>query len=240
MNAETPVWAVIPAAGRGSRMQAAKPKQYLEFHGKTVIEHCLDRLLAHPLIEGAIVVVDAHDEFWPALGYSADKPLIAVSGGDERHRSVYQGLLALRDSAGDDALALVHDAARPLVSADELSRVIAAARRNEAGAVLACPLADTLKRQADDAQTIDSTVPRERLWRAQTPQVFALPLLLTALRRVIDEELVVTDDAAAIELLGYRPALVEGRPENIKITQPADLRLAELIWSDQRDQQHDE
>ena len=240
MNAETPVWAVVPAAGQGSRMQAAKPKQYLEFHGRTVIEHCLDRLLAHSQIVGAVVVLDADDEYWPALDYAAARPLIVTGGGAERQHSVYQGLLALRDAAGDDVLALVHDAVRPLISADELSRVVAAARLSEAGAVLACPLADTLKRQADDGQVIDSTLPRERLWRAQTPQVFALPPLLAALRRVIDEGLIVTDDAAAMELLGYRPALVDGRPENIKITRPADLRLAELIWSDQRDQQHDE
>ena len=220
-------------------MNAARPKQYLEFHGKSVIEHCLDRLLSHPLISGAIVVVDAGDEYWPALGYAADKPLTAVAGGDERHRSVYNGLRALRDAAGEEVLALVHDAVRPLVSVDEVSRVVAAARRHEGGAILACPLADTLKRQADD-ETIDSTLPRERLWRAQTPQVFDSKLLLAALRRTIDEGLIVTDDAAAMELLGYRPALVEGRPENIKITQPGDLRLAELIWSDQRDQQHDE
>ncbi len=220
-------------------MNAPRPKQYLQFHGKSVIEHCLDRLLAHPLISGAIVVIDAGDEYWRALGYTGG-PVTTVTGGNERHQSVYNGLCALRDAAGDEVLALVHDAVRPLVSADELSRVVAAARRNEGGAVLACPLADTLKRQADDDQSIQSTVPRERLWRAQTPQVFELKILLTALRRVIDEGLVVTDDAAAVELLGYRPALVEGRPENIKITQPGDLRLAELIWSDQRDQQHDE
>ncbi len=221
-------------------MNAARPKQYLEFLGKCVIEHTLDRLLAHPLVSGAIVVIDAGDEHWSALGYVADKPVTAVPGGAERHHSVYNGLCALRDAAGDEVLALVHDAVRPLVSADELTRVVAAARRHEGGAVLACPLADTLKRQADDGQAILSTVPRERLWRAQTPQVFELKLLLAALRRVIDEGLAVTDDAAAMELQGYRPALVEGRPDNIKITQPGDLRLAELIWSDQRDQQHDE
>lgn len=221
-------------------MNAARPKQYLEFHGKSVIEHCLDRLLAHPQISGAIVVIDAGDEYWPALGYTADMPVTAVPGGDERHHSVYNGLRALHDAAGEEVLALVHDAVRPLVSADEVTRVVAAARRHAGGAILACPLADTLKRQSDDGQSILSTVPRERLWRAQTPQVFESRLLLAALERVIGEGLAVTDDAAAMELLGYRPAIVEGRPENIKITQPGDLRLAELIWSDQRDQQHDE
>ena len=240
MNADTPVWAVIPAAGSGSRMGADRPKQYLEFCGKTVIEHTLDRLLKHPQVAGAVVVVGARDACWAALGYTADKPVVAAGGGAERQHSVYNGLLALRETAGEAVLVLVHDAVRPLVSTDELTRVIAAARLGDGGAVLACPLADTLKRQADDDLAIASTVPRERLWRAQTPQVFALPLLLAALRRAIDEDLIVTDDASAMELSGYRPALVEGGPENIKITRPADLRLAELIWSDQRDQQHDE
>jgi 2-C-methyl-D-erythritol 4-phosphate cytidylyltransferase len=239
MGSDIPVWAVIPAAGSGSRMHSSTPKQYLSFQGKTVLEHCLDRLLAHPAIDGAVLVLREDDATWERLGYLPAKPLFTTSGGVERHDSVYSGLTTLQYRCGNGALALVHDAARPLVSHRDLGAVIAAARRHEAGAILASPVRDTLKRQ-NERMEIDSTLPRQGLWRALTPQVFHLAPLLNALKRVIDEGLVVTDDAQAIEMIGYSPALVEGSAENFKITAPGDLQLAEQIWLHQRDQHDDE
>ncbi len=235
MGSELPVWAIIPAAGIGNRMQADTAKQYLEFHGKTLIEHCLDRLLSHTDIAGAVVVLRDDDSHWEKLDYQANKPLFTTSGGKERHHSVYNGLSTLQHRFGNDAIALVHDAVRPLVTHGDLSAVIDAARVHEAGAILATPVADTLKLQ-NDAMEIASTVSRERLWRAYTPQVFHLQPLLKALKRVIDEGLEITDDASAIEQMGYAPGLVVGSSDNIKITSPADLALAELIWSNQCDQ----
>jgi len=237
MNSETPVWAVIPAAGSGRRMRSALPKQYLSFHGKTLLEHCLDRLLSHPAVDGAVLVLGADDQRWQQLGYRPGKPLLTATGGAERQDSVYAGLLELQLHCRD-AVALVHDAARPLVSHRDLDSLIAAALANEAGAILACPVSDTLKRQGRHMQ-IEATVPREGLWRALTPQAFQLEILTAALRRVIDEGIAVTDDAQALEMAGYSPLLVEGSPDNIKITAPGDLQLAERIWLDQRDQQHD-
>jgi 2-C-methyl-D-erythritol 4-phosphate cytidylyltransferase len=125
------------------------------------------------------------------------------------------------------------------VSHDELDRVIEAARLSTAGAILATPVTDTLKKQ-NERMGIDSTLPREGLWRALTPQVFYLAPLLNALKRVIDEGLVVTDDAQALEMNGYTPALVEGSTDNFKITAPGDLQLAEQIWLNQGNQQDDE
>ncbi|HUV21626.1 MAG TPA: 2-C-methyl-D-erythritol 4-phosphate cytidylyltransferase, partial [Gammaproteobacteria bacterium] len=127
MRSEIPVWAVIPAAGSGSRMHSSTPKQYLSFQGKTVLEHCLDRLLAHPAIDGAVLVLREDDATWERLGYLPAKPLFTTSGGVERHDSVYSGLTTLQYRCGNEALALVHDAARPLVSHRDLGAVIAAA-----------------------------------------------------------------------------------------------------------------
>ena len=233
-NKTVPVWAVIPAAGGGSRMQAETPKQYLQFQGKSVLEHCLDRLLAHPQIEGAVLVLADDDERWQRLGYDADKPLFIAAGGGERQNSVYNGLGMLQYRCGNDTIALVHDAARPLVRHQDLTRVIDAARVHAAGAVLAAQVADTLKLANDDGEIV-ATQAREHLWRALTPQVFHLQPLLNALERVIREGLEVTDEAQALEIQGLRPQLVAGSADNMKITLPGDLELAEMLWLHQRD-----
>ena len=236
---KAPVWAIVPASGTGQRMQCDLPKQYLSFQGKTIIEHCLDRLLSHPGIEGVVVVLQDDDSNWRELAYSSTKPVFTATGGAERHHSVYNGLLSLQEQCGSDILALVHDAVRPLVTPIDLDHIIEAARQHEAGAILAAPVSDTLKLQGDKME-ISSTVSRDGLWRAFTPQIFKLPMLLQALKAVIDECLEITDDASAIEKQGYSPVLVLGDHANIKITRPDDLNLAEQIWLNQRDQQYDE
>jgi 2-C-methyl-D-erythritol 4-phosphate cytidylyltransferase len=239
MSSNSTVWAVIPAAGIGSRMQSDTAKQYLRFQGKTIIEHCLDRLLSHPQVDGAIVVLREDDRLWDELGYNSGKPVFTANGGLERHHSVYSGLTTLQYRLGNDAIVLVHDAVRPLVSHLDLSAVIDAARQHAAGAILASRVTDTLKRQTDNME-IASTLPRDLLWRALTPQVFHLQALLNALKQVIDQNLVITDDAQAIELMGHAPALVAGSADNFKITTREDLALAEMVWLKQRDQQDNE
>ena len=239
MGSSTPVWAIIPAAGTGQRMQNEIPKQYLSFQDKTVIEHCLDRLLAHPEIDGVVVVLRDDDQHWDAIAYAAEKPLFTTTGGRHRHDSVYSGLTTLQYRFGNDAIALVHDAVRPLVSHRDLSNVIEAARQHTAGAILATPVTDTLKRQGNDME-ISATLSRDGLWRALTPQVFHLQPLLNALKQVIDKNLPITDEAEAVELMGHAPRLVAGEADNFKITSPGDLSLAEKIWLNQRDQQNDE
>ena len=239
MGNKVPVWAVVPAAGTGTRMQSDIPKQYLSFQGKTLIEHSLDRLLSHPEIDGAVVVLRDDDTTWEALDYLAEKPVFTTAGGKERYDSVYSGLTTLQYRFGNDAIALVHDAVRPLVSHRDLSNVIDAARGHSAGAILAAPVTDTLKQQGGSMEIIN-TLSREGLWCALTPQVFHLQTLLNALKQVIDSNLAITDDAQAVELSGHTPLLVAGDVSNLKITSPADLALAEGIWLDQRDQQDDE
>jgi 2-C-methyl-D-erythritol 4-phosphate cytidylyltransferase len=234
---EVSAWAVIPAAGSGSRMQSEMPKQYLRFQGKTIIEHCLDRLLSHPAIDGAVLVLSENDRYWETLDYQAEKPLFIATGGAERQHSVYNGLALLQYRQGNEAIVLVHDAVRPLVRHADLDRLIDAARAHEAGAILAVPVADTLKIEGEH-HVVSGTLPRDRLWRAQTPQAFHLQPLLNALKKLIDENRMVTDEAAAIEEAGFAPLLVEGSADNLKITVPADLALAEQVWLHQRDQ-HD-
>jgi len=239
MDNKVAVWAVVPAAGTGTRMQSDIPKQYLSFQGKTLIEHSLDRLLSHPEIDGAVVVLRDDDTTWETLAYHADKPVFIATGGEHRYDSVYSGLTTLQYRFGNDAIALVHDAVRPLVSHRDLSNVIDAARGHSAGAILAAPVTDTLKQQGGSMEIIN-TLSREGLWCALTPQVFHLQTLLNALKQVIDSNLAITDDAQAVELSGHTPLLVAGDVSNLKITSPADLALAEGIWLDQRDQQDDE
>ena len=145
-------------------------------------------------------------------------------------------MIELQGRVGRDVIALVHDAVRPLVNHLDLSTVIDATRQHKAGAILASRVTDTLKLQADGME-VESTLPRKRLWRALTPQVFHFQVLLDALKDVIDGQLTITDDAQAIEMAGYTPALVAGRADNFKITTPGDLALAEMVWLNQRDQQ---
>jgi 2-C-methyl-D-erythritol 4-phosphate cytidylyltransferase len=234
MNNTLPVWAIIPASGTGQRMQSALPKQYLPLVDKTIIEHTLDRLLSHPQIAGAVVVLSTTDKYWTNLNYQthSTKPLIIAQGGAFRHQSVFNGLEKLCADINQNCYALVHDAVRPLVTINDLNRLIEVARQHSAGALLGAPIFDTIKRLNVDGN-INQTMSRTGLWRAFTPQVFKADLLMDALKFVIENKLEITDDASAIEAIGQSPKLVLGSAENIKITLPEDLMLARLIWARQ-------
>ena len=221
-------WALVPAAGQGRRFGGEVPKQYLEVAGKPLIVHALDALLAHPGIEGAVVALAADDPWWPGWTSLHGKPVRACTGGAERADSVLAALHALPDSVSGETFVLVHDAARPNLRAGDIDRLLAAATRHADGAILAAPVRDTLKR-ADGDDRIEGTAPRERLWRALTPQAFTRDLLQQALEAAQADGASVTDEAMAVERLGRRPLLVEGREDNLKVTTPADLALAEFL-----------
>jgi len=221
-------WALIPAAGSGRRFGADIPKQYLHAAGKPLIEHALDALLMHPSIDGAVVALAADDPHWRGWTTLHGKPVLACVGGSERADSVLAALHALPGDVAADVLVLVHDAARPNLHADDISRLIEAALAHADGAILAAPVRDTLKRM-DAAGRIKNTESRDRLWRALTPQAFRRDLLLRALEAARADGVGVTDDAQAVERLGLHPRLVEGREDNLKITTPADLALAEFL-----------
>lgn len=229
-----PIWAIIPASGIGQRMQSELPKQYMRLVSKTIIEHTLDRLLSHPEIAGAVVVLNPNDKHWEGLNYQSqsEKPLIFAEGGVTRHQSVFNGLEKLCSFVMQDCYAMVHDAVRPLVTIKDLNRLIDAARHHSAGALLGAPIADTIKRLNVD-RTINQTINRSGLWRAFTPQLFNASLLMDALKFVAENKLEVTDDASAIEAIGQTPKIVLGSTENIKITLPEDLILARQIWQNQ-------
>jgi 2-C-methyl-D-erythritol 4-phosphate cytidylyltransferase len=222
------IWAVIPAAGRGTRFGGDIPKQYLEAAGKPLIAHALDALLSHGRIEGAVVALAADDARWPGWTSLHGKPVLRCNGGGERADSVLAALHALPAELAGDALVLVHDAARPNLHATDIDRLADAASHCEDGAILAAPVRDTLKGAGADSR-IASTEPRERLWRALTPQAFRRAPLTIALERARADGVVVTDEAMAMERVGARPMLVEGREDNIKVTTPADLMLVEFL-----------
>ena len=229
-RAATPsIWAVLPAAGKGTRFGGRIPKQYLELAGKPVIRHALEAVLAHPGVTGAVVALAADDAFWPGWQELVGKPVLRCTGGTERADSVLAALRAIPD-ADDDALVLVHDAARPNLDPADLARLVDAAEACADGAILAAPVRDTLKRAAGDGR-IATTEPREQLWRAFTPQAFRRGPMLRALEQARSDGVKVTDEAMAVERTGARPRLVEGREDNLKVTTPADLALAEFLVS---------
>jgi 2-C-methyl-D-erythritol 4-phosphate cytidylyltransferase len=222
------LWAIVPAAGRGARFGGEVPKQYVTVAGQPLIAYSLLALLAHPTVEGAVVVLAPGDTYWPGWTELAGKPVRTCTGGDERARSVHAGLAALPDSVRADDFVLVHDAARPNLRLEDLDRLLERGRADPVGAVLAAPLRDTLKRAGNDGG-IDGTEPRESLWRALTPQLFRRLQLSRALDAADRDGVLVTDESMAMERQGHRPLLVEGAEDNFKITTAADLARFEFL-----------
>lgn len=228
-------WAVIPAAGIGTRMQSEIPKQYLSINDKTILEHTLDRFCSHPKVDGVVVAISANDDFWPTLAISSHPKITLAEGGIERCHSVLNGLRVLSDMANNDDWVLVHDAARPCLRKQDIDHLIETLNGHDVGGILGLPVRDTMKR-ADMSNTVQETVEREGLWHALTPQMFHLGALINALENTFAKECIVTDEAQAIEMNGLQPVLVEGHSDNIKITKHHDLALAELYLSEQERQ----
>jgi 2-C-methyl-D-erythritol 4-phosphate cytidylyltransferase / 2-C-methyl-D-erythritol 2,4-cyclodiphosphate synthase len=231
------LWAIVPAAGRGERFASnaslSIPKQYTPLRGKSVLEWSLRVLLTEPRIQGIVVVLAAGDERWSQVARNLDSPkLLTAIGGAQRHDSVMNGLECLASAQPDDWI-LVHDAARPCLSAADLSALIDALEKNPSsaagdigGVVLAAPIVDTIKRETPNGL---ETVDRSGLWRALTPQVFAYAKLRQALQEAAGAGQAVTDEAQAMQRLGIRAVLVPGSPFNIKVTRAEDLEMAAAI-----------
>ncbi|HWP94319.1 MAG TPA: 2-C-methyl-D-erythritol 4-phosphate cytidylyltransferase [Gammaproteobacteria bacterium] len=228
MKKEERCWALVPAAGRGIRVHAERPKQYLPLAGKTVVEHALAVLLEHPRISGLAVAIAPGDAEWPRHAPRTDKPLLVADGGAERCHSVRNALERLRVLADDGDWVLVHDAARPCLHREDLDRLIAAVEGDAVGGLLAVPLNDTLKQAGEDGR-VAGTVDRRQLWRALTPQMFRAGMLRAALDAAFEKGLWPTDESAAMEAAGHAPRLVAGREDNIKITRREDLAFAEAV-----------
>lgn len=222
-------WPLLPAAGVGSRMQADRPKQYLSLGQRFLIDHTLQRMLSYPRFQQLVLVLSAGDPYWAESPFSHDPRILRADGGAERCYSVLNGLQALQGLAADDDWIVVHDVARPCLRHSDLDRLLASVR--DPGAILASPVRDTMKRgrAGADGCVIDHTVDRTQLWHALTPQVFRYAALREALSRCLQDGVEVTDEASAMEHCGWQPLLVEGRADNIKVTRPEDLALAEFF-----------
>jgi 2-C-methyl-D-erythritol 4-phosphate cytidylyltransferase len=225
-----PTFALIPAAGSGTRAPGDRPKQYVALAGHPMLWHAV-RALCVPPIEKVFVVLAPDDSHFAAQDWTAFgerlEPLWC--GGESRRESVYNGLVASRDGWNADDWMLVHDAARPCLRAQDLQALLAECSADEIGGILALPVAETVKKAARDESgrhRILSTQDREQLWLAQTPQMFRAGLLAQALQRSRGE---VTDEASALEQMGLKPRLVTGSRENIKVTWPEDFAMAESI-----------
>jgi 2-C-methyl-D-erythritol 4-phosphate cytidylyltransferase len=217
---------LVPAAGSGSRFGVAGLKQYSPLAGKPMLYHSIERLLAAPEVEVVFVVLAPADTDFRRYDWSAFGQRLAplYCGGASRRDSVLNGIVAAASAVDPNDWILVHDAARPCLGTAELRRLMDEAGQDEVGGILAIPVADTLKR-ADDEHRIVATEPRDGLWRAQTPQMFRHGMLLRALREAEHG----TDDASAVEALGYKPKLVEGSTKNLKVTFAADLEIAKRL-----------
>jgi 2-C-methyl-D-erythritol 4-phosphate cytidylyltransferase len=222
-------FALVPCAGVGERAGTALPKQYAMACGRPLVAHTLQALRDCPALSATLVVISRHDDHFERLipAFEHNRHWLATTGGATRADTVARGLTELRQrGATDHDWVLVHDAARCLLRPSWVERLITAAAGDEVGALLALPVSDTLKREHDSRVLL--TLSRQGLWAAQTPQMFRLGLLERALARAGGT---VTDEASAVEALGLRPLLVRGEWENLKVTWPADLALAERLLS---------
>ncbi|MCW8109312.1 2-C-methyl-D-erythritol 4-phosphate cytidylyltransferase [Alteromonas ponticola] len=229
MSLNLSVTAVVPAAGIGTRMQADIPKQYLEIAGKTILEHTLDALMAHPLVNHIIIAAHPDDNILPTLPFYKKSWLTVVKGGAERAQSVLNAVSTLPETAW----ALVHDAARPCLSTEDIGKLLTLINdQSVAGGILATPVRDTMKRaHPTKKQIVSHTESRESLWHALTPQLFRAGALTHAIQAGLTSGVLITDEASAMEAVGHQVKLVAGNPANIKITHPEDLPLAAFYLS---------
>lgn len=235
------IWAIVPAAGIGSRMQSEVPKQYLSLRKQTLLEVTLKKILQLNEIQGIILPLHPDDTYWPKTTLYKHPKIHCIEGGEERADSVALGLAYCLEnmavSSTEETLwALVHDAARPCVSVEKIAELISVGIRNKEanisdGAILAVPCADTVKRVNETL--IQHTEDRSQLWLAHTPQFFPLKMLSNAIKEAGKTGCLITDEASAIEAVGGSVSVVQDRRDNIKVTVPEDLLWAETLLHQQ-------
>ena len=224
--------AVVPAAGVGSRMAADRPKQYLELLGRTVLEQTIKRLISHPNINKIVLVISPEDAYLKTLAIAHEPWLQVAWGGEERSDSVLNGLQVCEED-----WVLVHDAARPCVRHEDISKLLAL-KVSAVGGILAKQATDTIKMAKNSnlatENLVENSIPRERIWQALTPQFFPRLVLIDAIKWCVNQGVTITDEASAIEQTGGKVRLIAGAYDNIKITHPGDLALAQLFLEQQQ------
>lgn len=227
------IWVVIPGAGVGKRMKSAVPKQYLTINQQTILKHTVTCFSVRNDITGIMIALSPDDEYFDDALLSSKHRIYRTTGGAERSDSVLNALLALEAlNSSDEDWVLVHDAARPCVPQSDIDGLIQKCLQSNQGGILAMPVRDTMKRELSPDQTISHTENRDGLWHALTPQMFRLGELKTSLEKAFKDNFSVTDEASAMEYCGFNPLLVEGSSSNIKVTRPADLKLATFFLNE--------
>ena len=227
--------AIVPAAGVGKRMQSHRPKQYLTLLNQTVLEHTVEKLLAHRRICHVIIALGEYDDYFSQTTLVNNTQVTTVIGGQERVDSVLAALKSIPNF--ENTWALVHDAARPCLRLNDIDKLIQHCKEYHHGALLATPVRDTMKRAQANSTTVAYTENRKNLWHALTPQMYPAEQLLLAIESALASDSIITDESSAIEILGEKSSLIEGCSDNIKITRPDDLALAEFILHKQLQQQ---
>jgi 2-C-methyl-D-erythritol 4-phosphate cytidylyltransferase len=229
------IWALVPAAGSGQRMAESIPKQYLQIQGKTILETTLDLFLENEQIDKVVVTLAVDDSLWPTVPCASNTKIISTLGASSRALSVYNGLVAMKTLVSEADWVVVHDAARPCLSAKALNDFILKLSGHAVGGILAMPVKDTLKLSKPDTPAILKTLDRDNVWHAQTPQMFRYGLLLNAMQKALKSEHEITDEASAMELAGYSPQLIESNSHNLKVTTPEDLAMATFLLTNASD-----
>ncbi len=225
------VVAIVPAAGIGKRMNSDLPKQYLQINNKTILELTINQLLKFSPIKLIVLALSANDKRWIDCDFAKYKQVVVVDGGKERADSVLNGLCFLDDTGlPDNVPIMVHDAARPCITEADLNKLFESFKQDHYPKMLAGTITDTIQ-QIDENGLIDKTIPRSSLVKALTPQISEFNQLFTALKQAKANKQLITDEASALKLAGHKVGVVMGNLNNIKITHPSDLELAEFILS---------
>ena len=224
---------IVPAAGVGKRMLASCPKQYLEINNQSILTHTTNRLLSHANIAKVIIVLSDDDAYFGQTELADNANIIRVSGGEERVDSVLNGLQVI--DIEKYPWVLVHDAARPCVTHDDIDKIIDQCIANNCGGLLAAQVVDTIKENSQEhLNAVGSTIDRANLWHAFTPQMYKTVELKQAIEQALVKGLQITDESSAIEFAGLPSLLVLGRRDNIKITRPEDIALATFYLDQQK------
>ena len=226
------LWGIVPAAGKGTRFSNRIAKQFSRLNGETVAQHCLARLLKVPSIERLIVPCDPRDPGWHEVDACNESRVELVEGGEERSDSVLNGLRTLSFVANEKDWILVHDIVRPCIKIESIMKLIDCVRDHPVGGILTSSVVDTVKLVSSDGRVI-RTKNRDSLRLAQTPQVFRFGELHRALKSASENSFTPSDEASALEWFGRPVLFADGRHDNIKITHPEDLAVAEAIMTSQ-------